>query len=313
MKNGSSFFRFNRSKFKEFWRQVWRLILEKDLFFNASAITFNLFICAIPFTLILISILGYILSMDAAFDEVLRYGRELFPTLSFESEEGDVIEGAITLERLIMPLVSGRRTFGIIGLIVLFFFAQGLFHTLKQVLFNVFDIEDRRHPAMEMVYNFFAFGLVGSLFVFFTMAVSLTTFFTFGQYSIPYTDIVIELNWIPDLLTTAVPVIFTFFLFFLIFRYISEKRMGIKISLLAASIYTLLFEGARMGISLYLEYALSAYQYLYQGYTVLTIIAIWAFYSAILFVVSSIIARAYQDIYITKQPLALEESYTATT
>ncbi|NBV31672.1 MAG: YihY/virulence factor BrkB family protein, partial [Bacteroidetes bacterium] len=64
----------------------------------ASAITFNLFLCAIPFTLILLSILGYVLSIDAAFNEILRFGRELFPSFSFETAEGDVISASLTIE-----------------------------------------------------------------------------------------------------------------------------------------------------------------------------------------------------------------------
>ena len=96
-----------------------RLLREKHLFFSASAITFNLFLCAIPFTLILLSILGYVLSIDAAFNEILRFGRELFPSFSFETAEGDVISASLTIESLIRPLVEARRIFGITGIVVL--------------------------------------------------------------------------------------------------------------------------------------------------------------------------------------------------
>ncbi len=58
-----------------------KLTGKKDIFFNASAITFNLFICAVPFVLILISIIGYVLSAEEAFNEIVRYGREFFPSL----------------------------------------------------------------------------------------------------------------------------------------------------------------------------------------------------------------------------------------
>ena len=66
---------------KAFWKRVLALASQKNIFFNASAITFNLFICAIPFVLILTSIIGHILSFDEAFDEIVRYGSELIPIL----------------------------------------------------------------------------------------------------------------------------------------------------------------------------------------------------------------------------------------
>lgn len=308
---GFIMFRFNKNKFKRFLRLIGELLYKKDVFFNASAITFNLFICAIPFTLILISILGYILSIDAAFEELIRYGRELFPTFTFENQRGDVIEGVATLEALIEPLVETRRLFGILGLVILMIFAQGLFHTLKHVLFEVFDIEDRKNPLIELIYNFFAFGVIGGVFIFFTMAISIISLFTFDTYAIPYTDIILELGWVSDWLTGIVPTIFTLLLFYVIYRYISEKRMDRKVALLATLFYTILFEAAKFGVSIYLEYAFTAYRYFYQGYTVLFIIGLWAFYTAVLFVVTSIFARAYQDVYLKKDSQIEQNPYTA--
>ena len=235
-------------KFKEYWILVGRLALKKDIFFNASAITFNLFLCAIPFTLILISIIGYVLTIETAFEEVIRYARELFPEFTFETDGGDVFEGVVTMESLLMPLVEARRIFGIVGIIVLMVFAQGLFHTLKHVLFEVYDIEERKHPIFELVYNFFTFGVVGGVFLFFTIAISLLSLYPLNSIALPMTDRVIELGWISDLLTFIVPVLFTPLLFYVIYRYISEKRMTRKVALLSALTYTFLFEVAKYGI-----------------------------------------------------------------
>lgn len=298
-------------KFKDYWRLVGRLAMKKDIFFNASAITFNLFLCAIPFTLILISLLGYILSIEAAFDEVIRYARELFPSFTFETQGEDIFEGVITIEEIIMPLVEARRIFGIVGIIILTFFSQGLLHSLKHVLFEVFDIEDRRHPIMELVYNFFTFGVVGGVFLFFTIAISLISLYPVDAISIPFTETVIELGWISDVLNFLVPAVFTPLLFYVIYRYISEKRISRKVALLSAVTYTVLFETAKFGVGLYLGYALTAYRYYYQGYTIPVIIGIWVFYSAALFVVTAIMARAYQDVIEDERPSIEENPYTA--
>lgn len=297
-------------KFKSFCRLAGKLMYKKDLFFSASAITFNLFICAIPFTLILISILGYILSFDAAFEELLRYGRELFPAFTFESQSGDIIQGTVTLENFIEPLIGARQVFGISGLIILIIFAQGLLHTLKHVLFMIFEIKDRKGPAMEMIYNFFAFGIIGGVFIFFTMAISIISFFRFDDYEVPYTDIVIEFQWISEWLTGVVPLLFIFVLFYTIFRYISERRMNVKVSIVAATSYIILFELAKTLLSVYMEYAFTAYQIFYQGYAVLMVISFWAFYTALLFVFTSVLARAYQDVYL-RDTLIQDNPYTA--
>lgn len=304
-------FKFDKNKFKRFWKLVADLSLKKDIFFNASAITFNLFTCAVPFTLIIISILGYVLSIDAAFNELVRYGRELLPQFSFETQSGDVFEGAVTIETLIQPLVGARQIFGIVGIIILMIFAQGLFHTLKHVLFDVFDIKDRKSATMEIIYNFFAFGVIGGVFIFFTMAVSFISLFSFDQYAIPYTEIVIEFAWLSDWLTGFLPVLFTFALFYVIYRFISERRMNAKVAFVAAILYTSLFELAKYGVSVYLEYAFTAYRFYYQGYAALLIIGLWAFYTAALFVFTAILARSYQEVYLERAPSIEKNPYTA--
>lgn len=296
-------------KYKNFWRLIVKLVIKKDVFFNASAITFNLFICAIPFILLLISIIGYVLSYDEAFNEILRYGRELFPSFTYESQSGDVFRGAITLETLIEPLIGARRIFGIVGIVILIFFSQGLFHTLKHVVFDIFEIEDRRHPILEMVYNFFTFGVVGSVFIFFSLAISIVSLFSIDQITLPLTDMVIEMSWIYEFLNIVIPIVFTLFLFYTIFRYISEKRMQPRVAALGAIVYTVLFEIAKYGVGIYLDYAFRAYRYFYQGYTVLVIIGIWVFYSALLFVLSTIVARAYQQTFVEEEPPS-ENPYT---
>ncbi|WP_245683945.1 YihY/virulence factor BrkB family protein [Rhodohalobacter halophilus] len=299
----------DKHKFREYWIRVWNLIVKKHVFYNASAITFNLIICSIPFTLILISIIGYVLSIDAAFDELIRYGRELLPNLNYERESGDVIGSAITLETIIEPLVNARTIFGVAGIAILMVFAQGLFHTMKHALFEIFDVEDRKHPIMELIHNFFAFGVIGGVFLFFSIAISIISLFSFNEISIPYTEIIIELGWMADFLTNVIPIIFMILLFYAIFRYISERRMQPKVALLSAITYTILFEVAKYGIGFYLEYALTAYRYFYQGYTVLIIIIFWVFYSAVLFVFTSILARSYQEIYL-KEPVSDRNPYT---
>ena len=296
-------------KYKDFWRLIVTLVKKKDVFFSASAITFNLFICAIPFILLMISIIGYILSYEEAFNEILRYGRELFPSFTYESRSGDIFRGAVTLETLLNPLIGARRIFGIIGTVILVFFSQGFFHTLKHVVFDIFEIEDRRHPILEMVYNFFTFGLVGGVFLFFSLAISLVSLVSFDQFSLPYTDMVVKLSWFYELLNLVIPILFTFILFYIIFRFISEKRMRPKVAFLAAFVYTSLFEIAKLGVGYYLQYALGAYRYFYQGYTILVIIGVWAFYSAALFVITTIIARSYQEA-ILEEKADIENPYT---
>jgi uncharacterized BrkB/YihY/UPF0761 family membrane protein len=294
---------------KNFWDNILKLTGKKDLFFSASAITFNLFICSIPFVLIMISIVGYVLSYDEALDLIIQYGSEFLPTFSYQAETSDVIQGSQTIENVLNPLVSARQVFGIIGTVVLLFFTQGLMHAVKHVLFDVFDIEERKHPIMQVVYNFFWFGIFGAFIFFLTLIISFVSFINLSEFAVPFTEIVIELPWIYDFLNFIVPILFTFVVIYIVFRYLSERRIDRNISVIGALSYTLLFEVARFIISGYLEYAFSSYRYFYQGYAIAIVIGIWIFYSAFLFVLSAVIAKAYFDTYKSHKPSIIHNPY----
>lgn len=296
---------------KDFWKRTLNLLGDKDIFFNASAITFNLFICAIPFTLILISIIGYILSFDTAFEEIVRYGTELIPVFTYESTEADMIQGEETLENILTPLVGARNVFGIAGLVILMLFTQGLLHSFKHVIFDVFDIKDKKHPMKDILYNFLGFGVIGSVFLFFSLAISVISLLDLSVIKVPYTDIEIQLPWVYDLLDFILPIIFAFFLMYAIFRFVSERRISVKVAFTGATIYTILFELAKLLVSLYLGYAFSTYQYFYQGYAIFVIIGIWAFYTSLLFVVSVILTRAFKETYYQDKSSFEENPYAS--
>lgn len=284
-------------KFKEFWKVVYSLAGEKNIFYNASALTFNIFICAVPFTLIIISIIGYVLTFDEAFAEIIRYGGELLPNFSYESESNDIVQGSETLENILRPLIGARQVIGVLGFLILLLFTQGLLHTAKLVLFDVFDIEERRHPMAEILYKFFGFGLIGAVFLFFSLAISFISVFSFQDIEVPFTEYVIRLAWIYTFLNNILPIIFTFFIQYVVFRYVSERRITVLIAIVGATTNTVLLLVAKFLVSNYLQYAFESYRFYYQGYAILVILSLWIFYSALLFVVAAIFARAFNEVF----------------
>ena len=285
----------SKNGLRAYWSRVIELVKQVDVIFNASAVTFNLFICAIPFTLILISIIGYVLSIDTAYTELVRYGTELLPDITYEQTNSVTLESERIVQALLAPLIQGRNVLGITGIIIMLFFTQSLFHSLKLVLFNVFDIQKRSHPLKSILANFLGLGLLGTVFLFFSLLVSFVSLFEFRTIAIPLTEIVIELPWVYEVLDILLPLLFTYMLAFVIFRFMSEREISISDAMQGAALFTVLFESAKLLLSLYLSYAMSRYEFVYQGYTVIIVLALWVFYLSILFVLSAILLRAKID------------------
>ena len=285
----------SKNGLRAYWSRVIELVKQVDVIFNASAVTFNLFICAIPFTLILISIIGYVLSIDAAYAELVRYGTELLPDITYEQTNSVTVESERIVQALLAPLIQGRNVLGITGIIIMLFFTQSLFHSLKLVLFNVFDIQKRSHPLKSILANFLGLGLLGTVFLFFSLLVSFVSLFELRTIAIPLTEIVIELPWVYEVLDMLLPLLFTYMLAFVIFRFMSEREISISDAMQGAALFTVLFESAKLLLSLYLSYAMSRYEFVYQGYTVIIVLALWVFYLSVLFVLSAILLRAKID------------------
>jgi len=287
----------SKNGLRAYWSRVIELVKQVDVIFNASAVTFNLFICAIPFTLILISIIGYVLSIDTAYTELVRYGTELLPDITYEQTNSVTLESERIVQALLAPLIQGRNVLGITGIIIMLFFTQSLFHSLKLVLFNVFDIQKRSHPLKSILANFLGLGLLGTVFLFFSLLVSFVSLFELRTIAIPLTEIVIELPWVYEVLDILLPLLFTYMLAFVIFRFMSEREISISDAMQGAALFTVLFESAKLLLSLYLSYAMSRYEFVYQGYTVIIVLALWVFYLSVLFVLSAILLRAKIDRY----------------
>ena len=162
-------------------------------------------------------------------------------------------------------------------------------------MFDIFEIQNKSHPIKGLLTNFLGLGLLGTVFLFFSLLVSFVSLFELRTIAIPLTEIVIELPWIYELLDLLLPLLFTFMLSFVIFRFMSERKISILDALQGAALFAILFESAKLLLSLYLSYAITRYEFIYQGYTVIIVLALWVFYLSILFVISAILLRAKND------------------
>jgi YihY family inner membrane protein len=276
---------------------------EEDVFHHASAITFNLIICSMPFTLLLVAIIGYILSYHAAFQEIMTYAQQVFPTFTYQSKQSDALQGAVTLKAILQPLIGHRQVFGAVGILVLIFFSMGLFHTIKHVVFEIFKIRDRKHVLVEWIHNFLTFGIIGGIMVFLAIAISFFSVLDIKSIRLPFSQKMLGLSWFHPFMHHVFPLLFILLVFYLLFRHISESRLRRSVALVGAGCFTVLFGIAKILISIYLNRAFFGYHLYYQGYAVIAVLGFWAFYSAVLFVLSTIVARSYQETFL-KKPLS---------
>lgn len=281
------------SRVKSFFKVFYQVFAQNDVLFNSSAVTFNLILCSIPFTLLITSIFGYVLQDNEAIVQLSRLIHDFLPAY-FTADENPDVDIEQTIIELLRPLVERRGVYGILGFSILSFTSLGLFTAVKHVLFVTFEIRHQQGAISKMVYNFFAFGLVGGIFVFFTTMISLASIITIKTIRIPAFNIVLDLGIFYEILGIILPIVFNLSLFYVFFRYGSERKIDRASCLFGAFVYVLTFEIAKYLFGLYLSYFFFKVQSIYQGYSIILMLGFWAFYGAITFIVSAISARAFQ-------------------
>lgn len=289
-------------KFKTFSKSIIILMKEEDIFHHASAISFNLIICSIPFTLLFVSILGYILSYQAAYDQVIAYAHQVFPSFIYQSTQSDALNGIVTIRGILDPLIGHRQVFGVIGIIVLIIFSMGLFHTIKHVVFEIFKIRDRKHVVMEWIHSFLTFGIIGGIFVFLAISISFFSVLSAQSLHLKLTTKILGSNEFHLFMNHIFPLLFTLLIFYLLFRHISETRLKRSVALVGALTFTFLFGAAKILVTIYLNHVFFGYHLYYQGYAVIAVLGFWAFYSSALLVFATVVARSYQEAFL-KNPL----------
>lgn len=285
---------FLKTEWKNFLRGIWKLISDKEVFFHASAISFNLFVCAIPFSFLLFSIVGFIFSLDEAVQFIYQIAEEFFPELFYDEEMG-----LTYMQSILDPLVSRKSVLGFLGLGIMIITAQGLFSTAKHTIFDVFDIKDRRHPLVEILSNFFTFGIIGGVFLTFSIFFSFLSVIFVDTITIPVINYTIRIAAWYELVVRSLSLALPLVLFLAVFRYLSEKNVSWMSSLVGSLAYLFMFEISKLMFSLYVGIAFNRYLTLYEGYTFVIITGFWGFYSAIIFVIAAIVARSFQDTFET--------------
>jgi membrane protein len=127
---------------RNFVRRVWEGADEANIPFLASGLAFDLLLAAIPFVVVVLALIGYILNANAAASrlDLTSYLRHLFPSYGPRLGAGP-FEPVIHMAE---DVVRSRGKLSLVGLPLFIFFATRLFGSLRAALCEVFDTRETR-------------------------------------------------------------------------------------------------------------------------------------------------------------------------
>lgn len=255
---------------------------EDDSFFMASGIAFDTFTCLVPTVLLIIAVSGFVLgSSEASSQRFLSYLDNLLP---FETQD---------IQSTLRGLITASGTVSIIGLLGLFWTVGNLIGSLRVVMARIFNIPETRNLIHSKLFDL---GMVVVLGLMFLLSIGITSVVSLIQ---GFGVNVLGMNTqnaggIIKVISFFLSGAFTFFMFFIAYKFIPAERVPDKVAGLAAIWATLLWEGAKQSFNFYIT-NLTGVQAMYGSLGIIIVLLLWIYFSGLIFIIAGEIGQVYAE------------------
>lgn len=273
----------------DYSRRVWVNSGEDRIFFLAGAIAFNILLAAVPFALLLMSGLTYVLglSADASMAEVVGLVDRFLPPHA-ESPDAPV-------HRLIADVVAAREALGIYGALVYVWFSTRLFGSLRTVLADIFDIETDRSIISGKWFDvritvYSTILLVAWVALSLYLAVARSR----GLGYLAQAGVQVEvMGWVGYALGRALAFAFVVAIFFSLYKVLPNRRIRWRQAFVGAISSAVLLELARNAWTAYTASFDPGSVYSGTLYALVSVV-FWVYYAALIFILGGEVAQAHE-------------------
>lgn len=278
---------------RDYAKRVWDNSGEDNVLFLAGGIAFNLILAAVPFILLLVNGVTYLLPIFVHSapvnnaSQVYEYIDRLLPA----HNHGD----SSSIDKLILDIVNTRGQVGIFAAVGFVWFSTRLFGSLRTVLASVFDIESERGIIAGKLFDI-KITIVATLLFVANLMVSTYVMLATKRGGNALVSAGLRRDvmggveyWIGRLLAFA----FVALMFFALYKYLPIRRVRAKTAWFAALFTSVAFEAARSIFSLYTSTFNPAS--LYTGtLAAIIIVVVWVYYAALIFILGGEVGQVYE-------------------
>jgi membrane protein len=269
-------------------RGLYNRILEENIVMMASGIAFNGLLCLIPLLLLLTWILGTVLAgSDVATIRVNEILDTIFPPQPYAQEIKS------TIQQMIGDIVRYRASFGILGALVLVWTSASLVSIVRTMMNKIYRIPGAKFALENVLRNVAWVLIVGLLFVASNVFLWMLSLVDSLLQSVPALK-----HFHVDVRAYVLPFEAMFFpvlvMFFIINKFIPDRRVSTGAALLAALTTTILWIVAGKAFGWYLS-EFHSYSRLYGTYAFILVFLIWIYYTSLVFVIGVIMGQLHRE------------------
>jgi membrane protein len=276
-----------KSFIKHYFGGLYNRTDDHHIFLLGGGLAFSLFVCIIPFVLIIFAVLGAIL--DSA--QVQYQINTLIDTIIPYGEYSDYAKEIIFSR--INEVVQYRTLAGIIGGFGLLFAASGLFSTMRTILNKVFAVETNVNVFVGKLRDFALVIMVLLIFFATTISMPILNFLFQLADSIEYLSF-FKTGFMGHILFSLFSLFLIFVLFSILYYSVPLKKPGRKVTFISALWAAILWEAAKQLFGYYL-YNYAVWGRIYGTYALIVVVAFWIYYSSVVFIIGAEIGRLFYE------------------
>ncbi len=260
---------------------------EHHIFLLAGGLAFSLFVCIVPFILIIFSLLGNFLQGHSFDTEINSVVDRIIPYEDYAIFVKDFIYRRVEEFRIHSHLA------GYIGAIGLLLAASGLFSSIRTILNRIFVMEKGKNYFVGKLRDL---GMVLLVALFFLALTAVLPAFDLLRHSAEKTELLKFLRFgaRSSYLISIVSYFSTFLIFAFLYYLVPYARLGWRVPALSAFWATVFWELAKWGFGYYIT-NLASLKQIYGAYVLVVAIAFWIYYSSIIFILAAEIGQLYRE------------------
>ena len=275
---------------RDYAKRVWDNSGEDNVLFLAGGIAFNILLAAIPFFLLLIAGLTYLLPALSNTDPKAAVNDFIDRLLPMHTETS-----GSAVHTMLSDVLRTRGSVTLYSAVLFAWLSTRLFGSLRTALAEVFDIEHERSIIRGKIFDFQITVVATVLFVMSTIVTTYLGFATTRGLSI-----LMELGLRKDVMGNleytigrALAFIFITMMFFLLYKYLPVRKVRTRTAILAALFSGVLFEAAKQAFRVVLRSMNPST--LYTGtIAALVIVVVWVYYAALIFLIGGEVGQVYE-------------------
>ena len=274
-------------------RSVWGVLrrtleaaFEDNIPFLASGLSFDLLLTAIPFLVLLLAIVGYLVQHQVTTQRVEVH--ELLQRFIPAGPDGRETDAFAQVERALGGVVAQRVRLTLLGIPLFLWFSTRMFGGLRAALNEVFDTDERRPWPVAKLLDLGMVMVTWALL----LAMSLLPALELRRGDQLGGGFVLDWIWRFGLETSAFALAAT--LFFVIFKVLPSRRIHWRTAFVASVFCALAFEVAKRLYALYLSRFVTFDRVASDAnFVAFFLFLLWVYYTAYVFLLGGEIAETY--------------------